>query len=152
MNVDVTGDYMNKELWDLYLKVVHGSGIENIKAWSKFELTMSQLKILMILFHNENMTIGQLAEHLSVSLPNMTGIIDRLVQQDIVKRVHSEKDRRVVLIKLTDKAKSMFQELNESSYEQFKRIEQNLSENEIQMVKLGLRILADGMARTWTNT
>lgn len=136
---------MDRELWDLYLKVIHNAGIGDIKAWTKLDLTMPQLKVLMLLNHSDNLTIGQLADDLSVSLPNMTGIIDRLAQQNLVKRVQSDKDRRVVFIKLTDKSKDIFVELNRSGYDHFKNIEQVLSENEIEIIKLGLRVLVNGM-------
>lgn len=136
---------MDRELWDLYLKVIHNAGIGDIKAWTKLDLTMPQLKVLMLLNHSDNLTIGQLADDLSVSLPNMTGIIDRLAQQNLVKRVQSDKDRRVVFIKLTDKSKNIFVELNKSGYDHFKNIEQVLSENEIEIIKLGLRVLVNGM-------
>jgi len=136
---------VDRQLWDLYLKVIHNAGIGDIKAWTKLDLTMPQLKVLMLLNHSESVTIGQLAEDLSISLPSMTGIIDRLAQQNLVKRVQSDKDRRVVLIKLTDKSRDIFVELNKSGYDHFKDIERVLSENEIQLVKLGLKVLIDGM-------
>lgn len=138
---------MDRELWDLYLKVIHNAGIGDIKAWTKLDLTMPQLKVLMLLNHSDNLTISQLAEDLSVSLPNMTGIIDRLAQQNLVKRVQSDKDRRVVYIKLTDKSRNIFIELNKSGYDHFKHIEKVLSENEIEIIKLGLKVLVNGMER-----
>lgn len=136
---------MDRELWDLYLKVIHNAGIGDIKAWTKLNLTMPQLKVLMLLNHRDNLTSSQLAEDLSVSLPNMTGIIDRLVQQNLVRRVQSDKDRRVVFIKLTDNSKDIFIELNKSGYDHFKNIGKVLSENEIEIIKLGLRVLVHGM-------
>lgn len=136
---------MDRELWDLYLKAIHNAGIGDIKAWTKLNLTMPQLKVLMLLNHSDNLTITQLAEDLSVSLPNMTGIIDRLVQQNLVKRVQSDKDRRVVFIRPTDNSRNIFIELNKSGYDHFKNIEKVLSENEIEIIKLGLKVLVQGM-------
>lgn len=138
---------MNREVWELYLKVIHSAGIGDIKAWTKLELTMPQLKVLMLLSHNDSMTIGQLADELNVSLPNMTGIIDRLEKQELVKRYSSEKDRRIVLVKLTEKAFNLFLELNQSGYEHFKQIENQLSDSEIEIVKLGLKVLVNGMEK-----
>ena len=136
---------MDRELWDLYMKAIHSAGIGDIKAWTKLELTMPQLKVLMILSHHGFITVGQLAEELSVSLPNMTGIIDRLENQGLVKRIQSDKDRRVFLIKLTEKAENIFLELNKSGYDHFKLIANTLSESEIEIVKLGLKVLVKGM-------
>lgn len=138
---------MDKDLWDLYLHIIHSGGIGDVEAWTKLDLTMPQLKVIMLLIHHGEMTVGQLAENLSVSLPNMTGIIDRLQLQGFVDRVHSEKDRRVVYISNTEKTRDLFAELNQSGFEKFKRIEQYLSDNEKEIAKLGLKILVQAMKK-----
>ena len=132
---------MDSELWELYMDFIHSGGIGDIEAWVRLDLTMPQLKVIMLIMYNGQMTVGQLSESLDVSLPNMTGIIDRLQQQGYVARKHSAKDRRVVYIEITEKARSIFKEINQSGIEQIKKIEQGLNENEIEMAKLGLKVL-----------
>src|SRR5690606_32308212 len=64
-------------------------------------LTMQQLKTLVILGRSESVTGHELAKHLGVRLGTVTGIVDRLVSQDLVDRREDPQDRRVRRISLT---------------------------------------------------
>jgi DNA-binding MarR family transcriptional regulator len=64
-------------------------------------LTMSQLKILMLLDRHGTVTGGELARLLGVGLATSSGMIDRLVTQGLVARTEDVHDRRVRRIALT---------------------------------------------------
>jgi DNA-binding MarR family transcriptional regulator len=71
-------------------------------------LTTSQLMTLLILQNKEDtpLSVGKLAERLSVSFPSASGIIDRLYKEKFVERKRSSEDRRLVLVELTDAGKA----------------------------------------------
>ena len=57
--------------------------------------------------------MGELAHKLGISLSAATGLVDRLVQRDLVEREGSASDRRVVCLRLADagkRARKAFQE------------------------------------------
>jgi len=64
-------------------------------------LTLSQLKILLLLSRDGNIAGGELARRLGVGLAALSGMIDRLVVQDLVARTEDLHDRRVRRIGLT---------------------------------------------------
>jgi len=66
-------------------------------------LTTAQLMGLFILRDAGagGLPVSQLAHDLGVSVPTVTGMADRLVEAGMLKRVHSETDRRVVLLRLS---------------------------------------------------
>ena len=64
-------------------------------------LTLTQLKILMLLSRHGNVSGGELAGLLGVGLAALSGMIDRLVVQDLVVRTEDLRDRRVRRIGLT---------------------------------------------------
>src|ERR1051325_782977 len=66
-------------------------------------LTLSQLRILMLLQSSGNMSGGELARRLNVGLAALSGMVDRLVHQDLVDRTEDLNDRRVRRIGLTRK-------------------------------------------------
>ena len=45
--------------------------------------------------------MSALAEHMVVAVSSLTSLMDRLVEKKLVKRERSEKDRRIVLVRLT---------------------------------------------------
>jgi DNA-binding MarR family transcriptional regulator len=65
-------------------------------------LTMRQLKVIMILAFHDSQSGQDLARHLGVGLATVTGIIDRLVGQHLVERHEDPADRRVRRVCLTD--------------------------------------------------
>lgn len=136
---------MNNTLWEMYMKVIHGAGIGDADAWAKLDLTMPQLKVLMILASRKEATVGTLAEIMEASLSNMTGILDRLENQGLIERIPSISDRRSVNIRLTDEARKIFQQLNQSGFEKFSRIINSLTPDARNKVETGLRILANSL-------
>ena len=67
-----------------------------LAAWEERGLTMSQLRVLIILNGDPGMTAGNLAERLSVRPSTVTEMVDRLVKQELVERRADPDDRRVV--------------------------------------------------------
>jgi DNA-binding MarR family transcriptional regulator len=73
-----------------------------IQAWSEDGLTVPQLRLLWTLRDEDGQPVGALAEHLGVNPSTITGHVDRLVRQGLVRREEDADDRRVVRNYLTD--------------------------------------------------
>ena len=71
------------------------------------EVTTQQLRLLRILSHYDNSTMKNLAKLADVTTPTVTGLVDRMVSNGLVERVDDPKDRRIVRVKLTRKAKNL---------------------------------------------
>ena len=70
----------------------------------KYGLTGPQLLVLKELYKDYNLTLGQVAENVSLSQATVTSIMDRLEKMEFVVRVRNSKDKRKVNIKLAEKA------------------------------------------------
>ncbi|HEY1645774.1 MAG TPA: MarR family transcriptional regulator [Candidatus Saccharimonadales bacterium] len=68
-------------------------------------LTRMQIFGLYILDRYPDIGMSHMAEVLHCDASNVTGIIERLVQQDLVSRHEDEKDRRIKKITVTKKGK-----------------------------------------------
>lgn len=73
-----------------------------IQGWSEGGLTIAQLRLLMVLRDEDGLPVGSLAERLGVNPSTITGHIDRLVKQALVRREEDAADRRIVRNFLTD--------------------------------------------------
>ena len=70
------------------------------------DLSPSQIKILFAFKDDEKAyPIGELGKNAHIKKSTITYIIDRLEKDSIVERVRDNKDRRVVKVRLTSKAK-----------------------------------------------
>lgn len=80
-------------------------------AWSDANVTMQQLRVMTILYHEGPTRVSDLARRLSVSTPTITGILDRLVRQRLSYRMSDPRDRRVVLNNLTHDGRELVDRL-----------------------------------------
>ena len=77
------------------------------KEWLQLDLTMPQLKVVLLLFLSGPARMSDIASALDVSLATSTGVVDRLVERDIVLRESHPDDRRVVLCRLSEKGQKL---------------------------------------------
>ena len=74
-----------------------------------FQTTLPRFDVLAQLERApDGMTMGELSRYLMVSNGNITGLIDRLVQENLVTRLPAAKDRRTQLVRLTDEGRKIF--------------------------------------------
>ncbi len=59
-------------------------------------ISSTQLHVLFLLVCKGTMHMSRLADHLDVSLPNVTGIVERMVERGLVERTRQDDDRRIV--------------------------------------------------------
>lgn len=71
------------------------------------DIPKQQLRLLHVLSHHENMPIKHFCEKMHISKPNMTKLVDQLMSEGWVNRSHSEEDRRVVLLNLTEEGQQV---------------------------------------------
>jgi len=81
----------------------------------ELDVTMPQLKIMIILFINGPMRMSDLALDLGVTLATGTGLIDRLVERGVVAREGQPDDRRVVLCRLSEVGQKTINRIWESA-------------------------------------
>jgi DNA-binding MarR family transcriptional regulator len=91
-------------------------------AWLSVDLTMPQLKVLLIVFGAGSATIGELARGLGVTLPTVTGIVDRLIDHKLVSRAEDQADRRVTRVSITEDGRALVESLYLASRERVQRL------------------------------
>lgn len=77
------------------------------KFLSPYELTPSQFDLLTVLSEEGLIPLNRLSERLCCACSNVTGIVDRLERDSLVRRERSREDRRVILLGLTPKGKEL---------------------------------------------
>jgi MarR family transcriptional regulator, organic hydroperoxide resistance regulator len=75
-------------------------------------VSSTQLQVLYLLSCDAPQTMGRLAEKLDVSLPNVTGIVERMVEHGLVERGRDDDDRRVVTVAPTAAGRATVEEID----------------------------------------
>ena len=74
-----------------------------------FDVTLPRFDLLAQLDRTPNgMTLGELSQRMMVSNGNITGLVERLVEQGLVRRKPSPTDRRVQVVSLTAEGRRSF--------------------------------------------
>lgn len=112
---------------ELFIKTM----FQNAQDLLDTDLSPSQIKILFAFKDDEKAyPIGELGKNARVKKSAITYIIDRLEKEGIVKRVRDNKDRRVVKIRLTSKAKENKKKFYERGRKEMKALFSKLSDDE----------------------
>ena len=90
-------------------------------------LTGPQLTVMKLLETFGDLSLSSLSERIRAQNSTVTGIIDRMEREGIVRRERSATDRRVVLIRLSDKGMKLAQRIQVEPMEIFKRALVDLS-------------------------
>lgn len=105
----------------------------------KYSVSAPQLNCLIALSENGPLPPSQIAKHIMVKSSTVTGVIDRLEQKGLARRVRNSRDRRVITIQLTDAGENLTRNapppiqqkivdgLRELSTEQREQIRRNLN-------------------------
>jgi DNA-binding MarR family transcriptional regulator len=76
------------------------------------QISSTQLHVLYMLGTNGAMPMSRLADQLDVSLPNVTGLIERMFERGYVERVRPDDDRRVVEVRITGAGCELLDEID----------------------------------------
>ncbi len=102
------------------------------KLFRQYGLTSSQYNVLRILRgEGKPMPCLEIADRMIQVVPAMTGLIDRLEIQKLVRRERCTEDRRVVYIKLTKRATALLIKMDEPVTELERKMVGHLTRSEL---------------------
>lgn len=77
-----------------------------------FDTTLPRFDVMAQLYrYGEGLRMGEISKLLMVTGGNITGIIDQLTHENLVKRVVDPNDRRAFIVKLTQKGVRHFEQM-----------------------------------------
>jgi DNA-binding MarR family transcriptional regulator len=105
-----------------------------------FNLTLPRFDLMAQLDRApKGMTLGELSQRMMVSNGNVTGLVDRLVEQGLIDRRPSPKDRRSQIVTLTVEGRRFFRALARANGDWIGEMFADLSASDIDAL---LRLLA----------
>ncbi len=117
-----------------------------VPSWAETDLTMPQLKVLILVDRSTPMPTSQVARTLGMTLSTTTGVIDRLVSQGLIQRLEDPSDRRVVLLRATHEGRELTDRLMRGGRLRLKEILNQLNDEELQVVDHALELLGKATA------
>lgn len=135
-----THDELVDKIMNLFKGVARSrQGIEPV--WLEVDLSMAQVRTLMVLSCEGRSTIGQLAETLRVSPPTASHLADRLVHAGLAERAEDPSDRRRMLVRLSAQGEDLAGRLRQGNQEPFRLWLAQLSDEDLAALDQGLQAL-----------
>lgn len=111
--------------------------------WAALNLSMMQLKALLLLDQCGCMAVCQVADALAIGRPSASNLIEQLVQLGLVARADDVVDRRRALATLTAQGCDLLARLYEGDEAVIGAWMQHLCDDDLGALCRGLRALAD---------
>ena len=131
---------IEREVLAQYRAMMHRFKASSGGAWMEIDLTLPQLRTLLILAEEGPLVIGQIAQRLGIGLSTGGHLVDRLVQAGLAERAEDTEDRRRTVARLTSKGEDLYARLlNRTQHMQ--TLIQKMREDELTALLQGIRAL-----------
>ena len=118
------------------IKHIGGRLFEHILADKNIDaFNGAQGNLLYILWQEDGIPIRELSRRSGLAMTSLTSMLDRMESAGLIRRDRGDKDRRKILIFLTEEAKGLEQEYNEVTEEISNIYYKGFSEAEIEQLE-----------------
>ncbi len=108
----------------------------------EFGMPFSHIQILCMLSDKE-MTIGEISTNLGIAKPNITPLLDALYDRGLLERCRSERDRRIVNVRLRPEGQELTAQIKTSIARQTREWPEGISVSDIKRLNNALAYLIE---------
>jgi len=112
-----------------------------MRAAASPAVTVPQLRALLFVSRNPDVNLSGLAEHLGIGLTGASGLVDRLVKQQLLSRETDPNERRRIQLTVTAQGRARLDEASRSTREAVAERLADLDPEETETVDRALNIL-----------
>jgi DNA-binding MarR family transcriptional regulator len=110
-------------------------------------ISMAHVFLMSLIDKHGAVPMTRVAELLGSGLPTATGLVSRMEERGLIRRDHDTRDRRVVLVSLTDAGAAEIRDLHESRQRRMAAAIANLSPTEQTDLLTAIRSLRTALGR-----
>ncbi|MBS1959131.1 MAG: MarR family transcriptional regulator [Bdellovibrionales bacterium] len=114
---------------------------EELRNSARADFSVPQFRVLAYLGRNTVATNGDLAQHVGVTAPTMSRLVNSLVERKLVIRTTDKTDRREIKLSLSSKGLAKHSELRDSTKDRFARRFENLKIEDKKLLTHALKVM-----------
>ncbi len=114
---------------------------EQMRQHRTSELSVTQFRVLAFLSRHPGASLSDVADHIGLTLPSMSKLIDQLVARKVVMREADRRDRRRVTLALTARGQTILDSARAATREFMAERLEGLARGELETVLEALHIL-----------
>ena len=133
-------DICAHELMDTAPKIIQSIRYE-MRRGQGANLSIPQFRSLRFIQRNPDASLSDLANHLGLTLPSVSKLVDGLVKKGLISRQESTTDRRRLMLVLTQSGESIINSARANAQNKLAKILSNLSNEELNTIHKALELL-----------
>jgi len=115
------------------------------------EITPVAFFIMHLLKKKQPLSMTELSNELGIPKPNITVLVDKIIENKFAERIHNNDDRRLVMISLTKKGYDFLESTQKNYQEQIKNKLQALPEKELIQFAEALQVVKNTLTKLKSN-
>lgn len=128
------------ELMDTALQIMQVIRVE-MRRGHNSDISIPQFRTLAFVQRNPDSSLSNLAEHLGLTLPSASKLVDGLVKQKLVTRKESTADRRRLTLVLTADGASIVNAARKSARANLAQKLKHLSSDDLEKIHQAMKLL-----------
>jgi DNA-binding MarR family transcriptional regulator len=117
-----------------------------MRRYSAVNLSVPQFRVMTFINHHQGASLSAVAEHIGLTNPSMSVIVNILVERDLVLRKTAPHDRRRITLDLTEEGIRVLQESRRNTLMNLAGVLSSLSREDQEMVINGMELLRHNLA------
>jgi DNA-binding MarR family transcriptional regulator len=129
-----------RELMDTVPQIVQAIRVE-MRLGRGANISIPQFRTLRFIQRNPDSSLSDIADHLGLTLPSVSKLVDGLVKQKLVNRRESTTDRRRLILGLTPSGEPIVNIARANAQASLAKTLGHLSDNELETVMRAMKLL-----------
>ncbi|GJQ58916.1 MAG: hypothetical protein SCALA701_17170 [Candidatus Scalindua sp.] len=134
-------DFNNEEFRDLMKRLLRSISLLDKEMELNFGISSTRALTLSVLTDKKRVKMSELSEAMVLTSSTMTRIVDNLIKDKLVERGGDPCDRRVVVVKLTNKGKRLTKDIEEFRDKYFDAVKEKIEGNGTDEMFMSLKVL-----------
>ena len=134
-------DICARDLMDTAPKIMQSIRIE-MRSGRGADLSIPQFRTLGFIQRYPDSSLSDLADHLGLTLPSVSKLVDGLVKQKLISRQESNVDRRRLTLVLTSTGESIINSARAAALTNLTKVLSRLSNDELGTIHQAMELLA----------
>jgi DNA-binding MarR family transcriptional regulator len=130
-----------RDLMDTAPKIMQSIRVEMRRGRSA-DLSVPQFRTLGFVQRHPDSSLSDLADHLGLTLPSVSKLVDGLVKQKLIRRLESTVDRRRLTLVLTPNGESILNSARGAALANLTKIISRLSNDELATIHQAMELLS----------
>jgi len=123
---------LEKTLRDICFKIK----IEGRKVLKRFDISSAQFALLQLLYFKGEKKLSDISKKLGVTKSTTTGLIKRLLIQELIEKKQSDEDKRVYNVKISKKGSEIIEEVIDRRVDLIRKITNKMGKDDSFIEKL----------------